>query len=143
MRKANLKDIEEIVSLSLLLFSNNDYKSLKKEIESILVSDTSDIFLTFQDNKAIGFAQCSMRYEYVEGTSTNPVGYLEGVYVKDNYRNLGVAKKLVHCCEKWVREQGAKEFASDCELDNEVSFIFHLKLGFLEANRIICFNKEL
>lgn len=143
MRKANLKDIEEIVNLSLLLFSNNDYKSLKKEIESILVSDTSDIFLAFQDNKAIGFAQCSMRNEYVEGTSTSPVGYLEGVYVKNNYRNLGIAKKLVNCCEEWAKEQGAKEFASDCDLDNEVSFMFHLKLGFLEANRIICFKKEL
>lgn len=35
------------------------------------------------------------------------------------------------------------EFASDCELGNEESLAFHLKLGFKEANRIICFAKSL
>lgn len=32
---------------------------------------------------------------------------------------------------------------SDCELDNEKSLRFHKKLGFQEANRIICFTKPL
>ena len=40
-------------------------------------------------------------------------------------------------------EKGCREFASDCELDNEVSLKFHLKVGFAEANRIICFTKQL
>lgn len=30
-----------------------------------------------------------------------------------------------------------------CELDNEDSLKFHLKMGFAEANRIICFTKRL
>lgn len=38
---------------------------------------------------------------------------------------------------------GGLEFASDCELDNEDSLKFHLKMGFVEANRIICFTKRL
>ena len=39
--------------------------------------------------------------------------------------------------------RGKTEFASDCELDNSGSLAFHLKMGFAEANRIICFHKTL
>jgi aminoglycoside 6'-N-acetyltransferase I len=46
-------------------------------------------------------------------------------------------------CEQWAKEKGCSEFASDCELDNEVSRQFHINLGFNEANRIICFTKKL
>ncbi|MFR8975649.1 MAG: hypothetical protein ACLVG9_06585 [Eubacteriales bacterium] len=46
-------------------------------------------------------------------------------------------------CENWARQRGCKEFASDCELDNNGSFQFHIHSGFREANRIICFTKQL
>lgn len=36
-----------------------------------------------------------------------------------------------------------KEFANDCEIDSIESFQFHIAMGFTEANRIICFTKEL
>ena len=45
--------------------------------------------------------------------------------------------------EKWAMEIGCKEFASDCEIDNTESLEFHLAIGFTEANRIICFTKQL
>jgi aminoglycoside 6'-N-acetyltransferase I len=38
---------------------------------------------------------------------------------------------------------GCKEFASDCKLENTESLRFHLKIGFEEAGRIICFKKDL
>lgn len=91
----------------------------------------------------IGFAQCQLRYDYVEGTKTTPVGYLEGIFVKESYRNKGYAKELLTECEAWAKENGCHEFASDCEIDNIDSFHFHTAMNFTEANRIICFTKEL
>ena len=61
----------------------------------------------------------------------------------EGYRAQGVAKQLLAACESWAREKGCAEFASDCELDNVQSLRFHLKMGFEEANRIICFTKKL
>lgn len=52
------------------------------------------------------------------------------------------SRGLLETCQKWAKEQGCTEFASDCELDNENSRKFHLKMGFVEANRIICFTKN-
>ena len=90
-----------------------------------------------------GFAQCQLRYDYVEGTETSPVGYLEGVFVDPAYRKQGHGRALVAACEDWARKQGCREFASDCELSNTQSLAFHLASGFREAGRIICFTKPL
>jgi aminoglycoside 6'-N-acetyltransferase I len=79
----------------------------------------------------------------VEGTENSPVGYLEGIYVEPSFRGRGIARQLLSAAENWAREQDCREFASDCELDNLESLAFHLGVGFREANRIICFVKEL
>lgn len=95
------------------------------------------------DVGAVGFAQCGLRRDYVEGTTSSPVGYLEGIFIKEEYRKRGLARDLLEACQEWAKEQGCTEFSSDCELDNEDSRKFHLKMGFAEANRIICFTKKL
>jgi len=79
----------------------------------------------------------------VEGTDSSPVGYLEGIFVEEAYRNKGHAKELLKQCEIWAKDMGCTEFASDCELTNTGSLAFHLKMGFEEANRVICFTKKL
>ena len=84
-----------------------------------------------------------VRHDYVEGTKTSPVGYLEGIFVKEGFRCKGYAKALLSACEEWARANGCREFASDCEIVNESSFLFHKATGFTEANRIICFTKQL
>ena len=82
-----------------------------------------------------------MRNDYVEGTDSSPVGYLEGVFVSDDCRRKGYASELVAECEKWAKEKGCTEFASDCELDNVDSVTFHAALGFEEANRTSALRK--
>ncbi|WP_455682602.1 aminoglycoside 6'-N-acetyltransferase [Thomasclavelia sp.] len=99
--------------------------------------------MKYENELPIGFAQCQVRYDYVEGASTSPVGYLEGIFVKEGYRNKGYAKKLLSECEAWAKERDCCEFASDCEINNMDSFHFHKAMKFIEANRIICFTKAL
>jgi len=101
------------------------------------------IFLAREGEEYVGFAHCQLRFDYVEGTSTSPVGYLEGIYVMEEYRKKGIGRELVNCCEEWSRGKGCVEFASDIELDNLDSFAFHVKVGFSEVNRLICFAKKL
>ena len=107
-----------------------------------LDTGSTAIFLAEREGEAIGFAQCQLRRDYVEGTCSSPVGYLEGIFVREEYRTRGVAKQLLAECEAWAGNLGCTEFASDCELTNYESFRFHLALGFLEANLIICFTKQ-
>ena len=61
----------------------------------------------------------------------------------ENYRNKGIATQLLQHCELWSKENACTEFASDCEISNAESYVFHMKFGFQEANRIICFKKDI
>lgn len=146
-RKAEIYDALTIALLAIKLWPDHTLEDLTEEFQEILSSEQSAIFLMFTEEdavtKAIGFAQCQLRYDYVEGTDSSPVGYLEGIFVDELYRRQGYARMLVNACEQWAREMGCTEVASDCELDNELSLAFHLKMGFVEANRIICFTKTL
>lgn len=143
IRQAKRADAAECARLALLLWPENDPDTLRAELEPLLTRPDAAVFLCEQAGQAVGYAQCQLRHDYVEGCETSPVGYLEGVFVEDGFRRQGVAAALVAACQDWARAQGLSEFASDCELDNVESLRFHLGLGFEEANRVICFTKRL
>lgn len=143
IRKAGIENSEEIAKLAVRVWTDNTVQDLIAEFSDIITEEDAQIFLKYHQDKPVGFAQCQLRYDYVEGTKTSPVGYLEGIFVEEEYRHNGYAKELLAECERWAREKGCKEFASDCEIDNDGSLGFHMALGFEEANRIICFTKKL
>lgn len=143
IRPAEPEDAKSLASLAVRLFDSHDEEELAEEYAALLQSPEARCFLLYADGEAVGFAQCQLRHDYVEGTTTSPVGYLEGIYVSPEFQRRGFARELLSACEKWAAETGCREFASDCELDNAASLAFHTALGFEEANRIICFRKEL
>ena len=81
--------------------------------------------------------------DYAEGCSGSRIGYIEGWYVEPELRRQGLGGQLVQAAEHWARELGLAEMASDCEIDNAVSFRAHTALGYQEVGRIICFRKAL
>jgi aminoglycoside 6'-N-acetyltransferase I len=89
-----------------------------------------------------GFIELGLR-KYADGCDTSPVGYIEGWYVDPNLRQQGVGAALVRAGEEWARTQGCTEMASDCLLDNEVSFRAHLAVGYEEAERLVHFRRTL
>ncbi len=129
--------------LALALWPDNELVSLEEEFTELMNDPSAALLLALAGQEAVGFAHCQLRRDYVEGTDSSPVGYLEGIYVLPAWRGRGIAAKLLRRCEDWARQQGCREFASDCELHNIDSLAFHLRLGFEEANRIICFRKAL
>ena len=141
--KATEKDAEALAELVKIVWPEHTEEALTRIILEYMYSDESAVFAEKWDASFIGVALCCLRRDYVEGCETSPVGYLEGVGVKENCRNQGVAKRLVEECEQWARDKGCREFASDCELSNTASLNFHLQIGFQEQNRIICFKKVL
>ena len=143
IKTATEKDIRIIAELAIQMWDNASLSELENDFLNIVNSRNSVCFIRYSEDTPTGFAQCSLRKDYVEGTSTSPVGYLEGVYIIDEYRNKGYARELVSACEKWAKDMGCSEFASDCELTNENSHQFHLSMGYDEVNRIICFRKDI
>ncbi len=142
IRKAERKDYPAAAALAARMWEH-DPEELVQGFAEAAAGGEGAVFIAEEDGRAVGFAQCALRHDYVEGTETSPVGYLEGVYVDEACRRRGYAAQLLSACENWAKEKGCREFASDCELTNTDSLQFHLSLGFTEANRIICFTKNL
>ena len=143
VKKAGSNDIETIASLAAVLWNTHFIDELSREFSDIISKGDAQFFLKYENNIPVGFVQCQLRRDYVEGAETSPVGYLEGIFVKEGCRNKGYARELVSACEAWAKDNNCKEFASDCEIDNIESFQFHIAVGFTEANRIICFTKKI
>lgn len=129
--------------LACKLWPNHTMAKMEKEFDEILQSGRDAVFLAESGSAPVGFAHCSLRNDYVEGAQSSPVGYLEGIFVEEEFRLQGVASALVKACEEWAREEGCVEFASDCTLENELSRQFHAGVGFQESNRIVCFVKKI
>ena len=143
IQKAEIKDLPILAEWACQLWPDHTVEEMRTEFAEILAKPDAAYFLAYADENAVGFAQCQLRHDYVEGTVSSPVGYLEGIYVADEYRQQGFARELLAACESWAKTKGCTEFASDCELENTQSLEFHLNVGFEEANRIICFTKKL
>ena len=143
VQKAIEQDAAVLADLALMLWPSHDAAELREEFAELLKSEEAACFLACEAGVPVGFAQCQLRHDYVEGTQTSPVGYLEGIFVWPEFRHRGLAKQLLGACESWAKEKGCMEFASDCELGNDASLNFHLSVGFAEANRIVCFTKTL
>ncbi|MFL6622178.1 MAG: aminoglycoside 6'-N-acetyltransferase [Sulfurifustaceae bacterium] len=95
------------------------------------------------EQQPIGFAEASVRTDYVNGTRSSPVAFLEGIYVAPAFRRHGVASALVSAVSSWARSGGCVELASDALLENEGSHAFHRALGFEETERVVYFRKAL
>lgn len=93
--------------------------------------------------RPVGFIEGSIRGDYVNGTESSPVGFVEGVYVAPEWRRKGVARQLFDAIGDWARARGCRELASDALLDNVTSQRAHVALGFRETERVVYFTRKL
>lgn len=96
-----------------------------------------------QDGEALGFAEVSIRTDYVNGCHHRPALYLEGIFVRPECRGRGVARAICSVAERWGLEKGCREFASDVYIDDDNSLAAHAGLGFEETERVVYFCKPL
>jgi aminoglycoside 6'-N-acetyltransferase I len=94
-----------------------------------------------QDKRLGGFLEISIR-NYAEGCRGD-TPYVESWYVDDDLRGTGIGRALMEAAERWARDRGFTELASDALLDNSLSHAAHKALGFEEVERIVVFRKPL
>lgn len=143
IEKVNKTNLDEVTNLAMKLWPDNVWSDLRTEFEKLLESEKDIVYLAIDKGMYVGFIHMSLRFDYVEGSNSSPVGYIEGIFVDENHRNKGVSKKLVKAGEEWSKSLGCTEIASDTELDNHGSQEFHKRIGFKEASRRVTFIKDI
>ncbi len=145
VRAADRGDRDAWVALRAALWPDAEPRAHAVELEALLrAADRAAAFLAFAaDGTALGFAEASVRVDYVNGTDGPPVGFLEGLYVAPAARRHGVGRALVAAVERWTHERGCRELASDARLDNAAGHAAHRAYGFEETERVVYFRKRL
>lgn len=93
------------------------------------------------DGRLGGLLELSVR-NYAEGCSGD-TPYVESWYVDEDLRGTGVGRALMEAAERWARDRGFDELASDALLENQLSHAAHQALGFEVVERIVVFRKPL
>src|ERR1700761_8518938 len=142
VERASLDHLDEWATLRGALWPDDPVEHHREDATRLYLSgnDHAAAFICRNAGDVIGFAEATLRHDFVNGCETSPVVFLEGVYVHPDQRCKGVARRLVEAVAAWGRSLGCTEFASDALLDNAESHRFHEALGFREAERVVYFH---
>ena len=145
IRVATAADIEALSRLRFALWPDQPLEQRRAETRTNVARTDGrlETLMAVDGAEVIGFAEVSLRSDYVNGCETSPVAFLEGIYVRAEHRRRGVGRALVAAAERWGRKRGCSEFASDALLANAASRRFHSAAGFEEAERVVYFRKLL
>ena len=143
IRSVKSEDYHEWLRMRDLLWPGESEALHKNEMKEYLQGNDNAVFVAERSKKKLcGFIEVGTR-SCAEGCESKPVGYIEGWYVDEDMRQRGIGHSLIKEAEKWAKNFGYSEIASDCELSNEMSFRIHLACGYEEVIREIHFRKKL
>ncbi len=134
---------DDYFEMSMELFPAYSEKELRKDLEHAIGSEKHEAFFAGDKGRLLGFVNVSLRTDYVEGATGSPVGYIEALFVKPEFRNKGIAAKLCRLAEEWALMKGCTEMGSDTWESNHKSRAFHLSIGFREDDVLVHFIKDI
>lgn len=143
VRPAGAADRSDWIQLRGELWPHVSPERSDSDISDMLARGSCCVMARDAEGHAVGFAEASLRHDYVNGCKTSPVAFLEGIYVVPAARRHRVARQLVQAIEAWAASKGCTELASDAALDNAASHAMHGALGFEETQRVVYFRKPL
>jgi aminoglycoside 6'-N-acetyltransferase I len=145
IRPARAEDAAAWAGLRVALWPEEDPGRHPGDIRDILGRPRGAVAFLAVDatGAATGFAEATVRVDYVNGTDSSPVGFLEGLYVVPEHQRRGIGRALVDAACQWTLQQGCSELASDTWLHNVSGQRAHAAYGFEETERVVYFRKRL
>ena len=137
------QDFDKLLEMALVLWPDFGEAGLKRELQNMATSERQETILARENEDYIGFITVSTRIDYVEGATSSPVGYIEGIFVKPDYRKTGIGRQLYQLGEQWCLKKGCQQMGSDAYAWNKQSHEFHKRLGFDEEDTLVHFIKDI
>jgi aminoglycoside 6'-N-acetyltransferase I len=148
IRAARLTDCKGLAEMFAALWPSASTEEHEKEVRSI-VDGTAELTMPIavlvaeSSGTLAGFVEVDLRSHADGCDPAQPVGYVEGWYVVEEYRRSGVGAKLIAAAEEWARGFGCVEMGSDALIENEISQCAHAALGYEVVDRCVHYRKRL
>jgi aminoglycoside 6'-N-acetyltransferase I len=149
VRKARSGDRDEMARMKVALWPDGNTEEHAAEFDvTVATGNSGTMALTVlvaeaDDGHLAGFIEVGLRSHADGCDPAIPVGYVEGWFVQEESRKLGVGAALMRAAEEWARTFGCREMASDTWIDSSVSQLAHQALGFEVVDRCVHFRKSL
>ena len=143
MRKAKVQDVARIKELLLQVhrvhselrpdvFNVGGVKYEEKEIENIIKSDKTPVFVCEKGERVTGYIFC-VEQEIVGDTSLvdKKSLYVDDLCVDETIRGQGVGKALFEYAKKYAQENHFDEIILNVWEGNDGAMEFYRKIGFL------------
>ena len=144
IRTATPADIPQLVALLKALFAieadfDFDQDKQTRGLNLLLDSEKDRIFVaeSLKDNKVLGLCTVQTLISTAEG---GPVGLLEDLVVAANYRNQGIAARLVAEAVSWAECRGLKRLQLLADKNNGPALSFYQKQGW-QSTQLLGFRK--
>ncbi|MEX5403604.1 aminoglycoside 6'-N-acetyltransferase [Stenotrophomonas sp. WED208] len=142
IRQATPADAAAWAQLRLGLWPDAD-DPLEELAESLADAEGAVFLACLVGGEAVGFAEVRLRHDYVNGTESSPVGFLEGWYVQPPWQGHAVGRALLAAVQAWTRAAGCSELASDSRMEDVQAHAAHRACGFEETERVVYFRMTL
>lgn len=143
IRQMSGSDREPWAEMRLALWPEDSRRAHSAAIEKMLAGAAAWGFVAeADDGTALGFAEVALR-PYANGCESQPVPFLEGIWVREDFRRRGVAARLLAHVERFLLARGFQEIGSDTQIENVPSQAAHRAWGFSETERVVYFRKTI
>jgi len=131
--KATMNDLDYLAELfdlyRIFYKKKSDLSAAKDFIKERLSNKESVIFMAFDGQDAVGFAQL---YPTFSSLSMEKSWVLNDLYVKKTVRGKGFGEKLLRRAIAFVEETGAKGVLLETDEDNLIAQSLYEKTGFIK-----------
>jgi aminoglycoside 6'-N-acetyltransferase I len=149
VRKARSGDRDEMARMKVALSPDGTAEEHAAEFDATVATGNSGtmpltvLVAEADDGHLDGFIEVGLRSHADGCDPAVPVGYVEGWFVREESRKLGVGAALMRAAEDWARTHGCREMASDTWIDSTASQHAHQALGFEVVDRCVHYRKSL
>ena len=149
IRKAKLREVEEIASLWNIFHKEHDANVIKynkhtaphmakkkdakkqfaKYIKRCIHSKNSTVFVAEENNKLVGYSLLLIK-KNIPIFTIEKLGYMADLFVKKEYRGTGISSKFKDQAKSWFKKKGVKYISIMVYPENKHAHNIYKNWGF-------------
>lgn len=141
IRHATIQDIQALYKLTKYALGYNDleFDDFVPRVDMIMDDKKHIIFVYEYENKVVGY----IHLQYYITLNLDPYVEVLELCVDENYRGLGIGKKLLLKAEQWTKENHKKGIRLGSNAIRVKAHEFYKHLGYVNYKDHKIFKKEL